>query len=204
MNKHLKVLLLAFFLLAALVFFFANPLKNGSDLEPKSLFTFKTADVAGFQINNFVTGLDFKKDGETWLVKRSKNKLVEELELKVKEPHAITKIDKDYTRANALIIAKFLPHLTALTVSEPIAKLTDKPGLFEINEHSLHVIFRDKNGRELGTIFIGKQGPDLFSSFVKTGNSDDVYLVEENLRTLTLKDYKDWIESSTHIDHSQE
>lgn len=196
MNKHLKVLLVAFLLLTALVFFFANPLQNESSLEPKPLFNFKTTDIAGFQINNFVSGLDFKKDGETWLVKRIKNKLAQALEAKADDGKSVTEEDKDYARANALVIAKFLPHLTALTVGEPIAKLADQPGLFEINEHSLHVIFRDKDGHELDTIFIGKQGPDLFSSFVKKGNSDDVYLVEENLRTLTLKEYEDWVEKN--------
>lgn len=197
MNKHLKALLLAFLTLAVLVFFFANPLKNGNEMTPpKPLFTFKTKDVAGFQINNFVSGLDFKKDGETWLVKRVKNKLAKELEAKAGDGKSVTEEDKDYARANALVLAKFLPHLTSLTVSEPIAKLSDKPGLFEINEHSLHVIFRNKNGRELGRLYIGKQGPDLFSSFVKRGDSDDVYLVEENLKTLTLKEYEDWVEGS--------
>jgi hypothetical protein len=195
MTKHLKALLLAFLVLAALVFFFANPLRNGEDVvSSRSLFNFKTEDVAGFQINNFVSGLDFKKDGETWLVKRIKNKLAQELEAKAGDGKAVTEEDKEYVRAKALTIAKFLPHLTTLTVDEPIAKLTDKPGLFEINEHSLHVIFFDKNKKELGKLYIGKQGPDLFSSFVKNGHSDDVYLVEENLRTLTLKEYEDWAE----------
>jgi hypothetical protein len=193
MNRHLKTLLLAFLVLAALVFFFANPLKNEPESEPKSLFSFKTEDVAGFQINNFVSGLDFKKDDETWFVRRIRNKLAQELEAKAGDGKSVTEEDKDYTLAKALVLAKFLPHLTSITVGEPIAKLTDKPGLFEINEHSLHVIFRDKDQKELGTLYIGKQGPDLFSSFVKSGHSDDVYLVEENLRTLTLKEYEDWV-----------
>lgn len=198
MNTHLKVLLAAFFVLAALVFFFANPLRNGNEMPPaKPLFTFKTEDVAGFQINNFVSGFDFKKDGETWFVKRVKNQLAKELEAKAGDGKSVTEEDKDYTRANALVLAKFLPHLTSLTVSESIAKLSDKPGLFEINEHSLHVIFRDKDARELGKLYIGKQGPDLFSSFVKRGDSDDVYLVEENLRTLTLKEFEEWVEEKS-------
>lgn len=189
----MKILLLIFLVLVASVWIFVRPFSDNADRaeEAQPLFAFAQQDVAAFQINHFISGLFFKKDGQGWLVKRVKNELAKSVE--AKEGKAGIKEDTVFSKADPVAVAKALTVLFLLKIGEPVAAKPEKLPLFQINRHALHLIFFNAEGKELGRLHIGKEGPDLFSSFIKKPASDAVYLADQNLRGLFLRNFEDWL-----------
>lgn len=191
MNKKLVVpLSLVFVLLLALALWVTKK-EQGAEAQKKNLFSFTLEDVNSFQVNQFATGILFKRAGGEWQVMRVENDLAKELKEKMSD--GLPEADKDFTRANSAEIAKVLAYLLQIQVTEPVAEHTKDFATFQINPHSLHVIFFDKDGKELGRLHVGKQGPDMFTSFVKKHDSDGVYLVEQNFQLLLMRPYEQWL-----------
>lgn len=198
MNKQIKIMSVVFILLGIIVFVLSgnSVKKEESGTVKKRFFEFTQAQIQSFQINDFTQGLLFKKkeDGE-WLVKRVPTELTRQLE---EQADAKTEeFDKEFKPADAVKVAQALTHLMELKNLEPVATKAVEPGVYQINPHTLHMIFFDGSEKELGRIFVGKQGPDPFTSFIKKGDSDFVYLADQDFRHLLGKKYKDWLKGGT-------
>lgn len=193
-GRRTLVLFLILAGLAGVIFLLSRP--DEAPAPARQLLNFSEAEVTSFQINHFTLGMLFKQDGDTWLVKRAKNELVENIQ--EKDGASPIQEDTDFVTANAVEVAKALIHLMAITVTEPIAtgaKLSD----FRINPFSLHVVFFGQQDKELARLRIGRQGPDLFSTFVTLGDSTDVYLVEENLFNLMMREFEEWLPEDARV-----
>lgn len=193
MQKNLVILALVFGILLA-AFLVYN--RNLDDLGVKSksgflLAPLKQDDVRAFQINNFTEGYHFKKMDIGWSVKRVETPLVQKI--RAEDSKALVPPTMPEQPADAMAVSRFLTHLFLLEVTEPIATGIEAVAKFQINEHSSHVIFFDEKGKELTKLFVGKQGPDFMSSFVRRGDENAIYLVEKNLHTLMLLPFEDWL-----------
>ncbi len=194
MKKKLKILLVIFLILGVAVLLDLNMSRTDSVDTSRPLVKATLHDIDSFAVNNFTMGLLFKKSGEAWQVKLEPNALTLDLQKKAGAP--IEGTQSEFVEANPVAIAKALTELTEQKIDKPIAALHQKPAAFEINEFSLHVILYDKEGQELDRVWIGKHGPDLFTNFVKKKDSDDVYLVRQNLRDLFLVPLEGWLSNS--------
>jgi hypothetical protein len=69
----------------------------------------------------------------------------------------------------------------------------DKHELFEVTEAAaVEVILMDKSDNETARLFIGKAGPDFFSTYIRKAGSNEVYLSEEFLKGVFDRQAKDW------------
>lgn len=193
MQKNLVILALIFGILLA-AFLVYNRNLNELGVKSKSGFlltALKQDDVTSFQINNFTEGYHFKKGDTGWSVKRVETPLVQKI--RTENIDALVPPTTQEQQADTMAVSRLLTHLFLLEVTEPIATGSGAVAKFQINEHSPHVVFFDKRGKALTRLFVGKQGPDFMSSFVRRGDEDAIYLVEKNLHTLMLLPFEDWL-----------
>jgi len=143
MSDQLRILAILFvFLLFGAIIIYGNL----GDEQPQTnikFFNFDQDQIDSFQINNFTSGLLFKKQKDNWLVKRVENELTEDLEQKSGEH--VAQIDNDFQPANSHEVSKALSYLFELKNLKPISTESTEPGIYEINKYSLHLIFYDKN-----------------------------------------------------------
>lgn len=191
MNKKLLIQLALVFALFLALALWVTKKEQGAEVYKKNLFAFSLEDVDSFQINHFATGVLFKRAEGEWQVMRVTNELAKELKEKMSD--GLPNVDTDFVRANSAEVAKVLAYLLQTQVTEPVAARTKDFATFQINPHSLHVIFYDKSGTDLARLHVGKQGPDMFTSFVKKGDSDGIYLVEQNFQLLLMRPYEQWL-----------
>jgi hypothetical protein len=191
MNKKLIMQLSLVFAVLLVLALSVKKMREGAEIDKKNLFPFALENVDSFQVNHFATGILFKRKEGEWQVKRVENDLTKELKEKMSD--GLPEVDKDFVRANSAKVAKVLAYLLQIQVTEPVAVNTDDFATFQINPHSLHVIFYDKEGKMLDRLNVGKQGPDMFTSFVKKGNLDGIYLVEQNFQLLLQRPFEQWL-----------
>lgn len=191
MNKKLLIQLSLVFAVLLALALWTTKSRQGAESQKKNLFLFTLENVDSFQINHFATGFLFKRAEGEWQIKRIENNLAKELKEKMSD--GLPDVDKDFMRANSGEVAKVLAYLLQIQVTEPIAMHTKDFTTFQINPHSLHVIFYDKQSKELDRLHVGKQGPDMFTSFVKKGSSDSIYLVEQNFQLLLMRPHEQWL-----------
>ena len=193
MNRQLKYLFGLFFVLAAIAGIVHLSSKD-EGLKTKRVYAFEQKQVESFKINHFTQSYLFKKLDGLWQIKRAENQLTKKITDDKKAKGKVSKKDKPkFEEANSLEVTKALTYLINLEVREPIATATKKENIFEINPYALHVIFYDGEQNELGRLYIGKQGPDLMSSYVSEKSLGAVYLVEENFKLMLLREYEEWI-----------
>lgn len=188
-----QISILAGVLMALLIILIIVRVKDydANKIQKRDLFSFHQDDVTSFQVDHFTTGILFKKFGDEWKIKRVETELSEELKKETNNGPGET--DEDFVSANSVEVAKVLTYLCHIKVGEPIAKQNSETNLYQINKHSLHVIFLDRNDQELDRLYIGKQGPEMFTSFIKKSDSDFVYLTEQNYRLMLMREYNEWL-----------
>lgn len=205
MKRQIAVLLSVLSVLIAVIF----SLRHAGDGNPtgakRALFDLPEDGIAAVEINHFTQGFYFKKDGGDWTVKRVKTELANSIEKKnggtpddaagkaVSKPQNAAETAETPEKADPVKLSSLLTNLETLEIGEPVATEKESVGQFQINPHSLHVILYGGDGKELGRLYVGKMGPDFMSSFVKKGDSDAVYLVDENLGGLMNYSYEDWL-----------
>jgi len=73
------------------------------------------------------------------------------------------------------------------------SKKAEKQGLFEVTrEKGVEVKVSDANQKLLAHFYIGKTGPDFFSSYLRKEGSDEVILANGSLRGIFDKSTKNW------------
>jgi hypothetical protein len=194
MKRQMIVFVSVLAILIAVIFLirFSNERDRGK--APRALFDLPEDGIAAMEIVNFTQGFYFKKDVGDWTVKKVKTELSASITESTKTLGAVDAVPEGTPeKADPVKISELLTHLKTLKAGEPVATEKESVGKFQINPHSLHVILYATDGKESGRLYVGKMGPDFMSSFVKKGDSDAVYLVDENLGGFMSYPYEEWL-----------
>jgi hypothetical protein len=189
MQKQIIIL----FLLALVLSFGLFLVLKGSGTQTRqrdAFMSFNQERVYSFEVNHFTLGYLFRKIDGVWHVKRIKNDLVQRLEKE--KSVSLLKEDDTFSLANLERVSRAITYLFALPDLSPISKGGGDPAMFEINDHSLHVIFYGIDNLEIERISIGKTGPDMMSSFIKRSGSKEIFLAQQDFRQLFLKSFEEW------------
>ena len=80
-----------------------------------------------------------------------------------------------------------------------------KHQLFEVSEgKAIEVIAYGPDDQELAVLFIGKAGPDFFSTYIRKKDSDDVYLYEQFLKGSFDRQAENWRDRTMFDFNSEE
>lgn len=194
MERKLTILAFVFGVLLVCFLIYNRSLNvHERGLSHKFLLPFKQDQIAAFEINNFTESFYFKKTDGSWELKRGPSLLAKSIAEKEENRDVLIPTEGSFQKADPVAVTKLLTPLLLLEVSEAIATSRDAAKTFQINPHSLHVIFFDGSGKQLARLNVGKQGPDLMSSFVQKDAENAVYLVEKNLPGLILQPFEAWL-----------
>jgi len=96
-------------------------------------------------------------------------------------------------QADAAALDKLLEIVGGLKVETLVSKNPKNFDQYEVTaEKGLDVRLADSDNRSLARLYVGKSGPDIFSTYVRVQDSDRVVLVGSILKTVFEKELKDW------------
>lgn len=104
----------------------------------------------------------------------------------------VTKDEKSYP-ADITPINKLMDTVATITIETIASKNPAKQELFEVDQQKgIEVKIEDASQNTLAHFYVGKSGPDLFSTYIRKQASSLVILTNGILKTVFDKDLKDW------------
>ena len=188
MTGKIKILLLVLLILSGLVLLVDNPFSRRFEPEGTLLFpSLKKDAVTAIEIENLMEGIRLTKDEKgDWKVEKKQTELARKIEEqesrtpdKKKEGRGETSKETGPVPADPAKADQVIALLAGLKKGTPVSTNPEKQGQFQVTEVALNVTLFDKGGSKLARIFVGKQGPNFFSTFIRADGSSEVYLSEE-------------------------
>jgi len=172
--RRLSLFAIIFIVMAGLYWFLEGPKIKDADQGPNHLLSnFSPADV--HRIN--ITSSDSdpivlqKTDGE-WQVETGQG--------------------ASYA-ADSSAIQELIESLTELKTNSMVSRKPDRHALYEVSpETGLQVETLDHKQRTLAEVLIGKSGPNIFSTYVRAADKNEVYLVDGILQNKISKTLNEW------------
>jgi len=95
--------------------------------------------------------------------------------------------------ADSSAVQKLLSNLAALKTGTVVSRNSKRHALYEVSpETGLLIEVADNAKRPLASLLIGKNGPNIFSTYVRAADSDAVYLVDGILKDKVSKTLNEW------------
>ena len=175
-TKQLLVLIGVLVVLGLLVLIFENPFGKTEEQkkveEAKQLFpSFNKADVTKIEI------IAAFGTTTTTLVKQNNQWLVESM--------------NNYP-ADQKGVEELLDKVTDMKTIQRASSNPEKQAVFQVDSSGVEAKLTDGSGRVLVHLFAGKTTPEIFNSYVRAADSNDVYIVEGYLKATFDKGYRSW------------
>ena len=174
--KQLLVLIGVLVVLCLLVLIFENPFGKSEERkkveEAGLLFPFfNKGDVAKIEIIA-AFGLT-----TTVLVKQNSQWLVESM---------------DNYPADQTAVEELLDKVAEMKTIQRASSNPEKQSVFEVDSSGVEAKLTDAGGNLLAHLFAGKTTPEIFNSYVRAADSNDVYIVKGYLKSTFDKGYRSW------------
>jgi len=173
--RRLGLFALIFIVLAALYWLLERPAQRRTTQEPARLLSgFAPAEVERLALTCPDKGaVVLQRAGTGWQVS--------------------TPEDTNAYAADSSAVQALLDALAALTTGSMASRNSDRHALYNVNpETGLRIEGRDRSGRTSAAVVIGKNGPNIFSTYVRAADSDTVYLVDGILQAPASKTLNEW------------
>ena len=175
-TKQLLVLIAVLVGLGLLVLIFENPFGKTEEQkkvkEAKQLFpAFNKADVTKIEI------IAAFGTTTTTLVKQNNQWLVESM---------------DNYPADQKGVEELLDKVADMKTIQRASSNPEKQAVFQVDSSGVEAKLTDGSGNVLAHLFAGKTTPEIFNSYVRAADSNDVYIVEGYLKATFDKGYRSW------------
>ena len=177
-------------IIAAIVLLWQRPDKLPQADTQQNLFfpDYDAKQVVHIEIEQLLYGAQLKKVGEDWqvasLVSRAKQDL---LKNELRPMPKITWSPADRSRINAA-----LGVFGDLERGVVVSRNPEKQALYQVGAQGLQVRLFDAQQQLLGNIIIGKNGPDVVSSYARRADELEVYLLSQSLLGVFSIEADDW------------
>lgn len=158
--------------------------------------------IARLEIEQLTEGVALVRTGDTWVARTFTPALKTKVEQAAAQAQgtaepamATPAVPVDGTEnlpVDPTLLNEALAMLTQLTVGSPVSRNPDSQAKLQVGPLGLQVRAHDAEGKELAKVWIGKTGPDYFSSYIRVGEANEVYLVEAQLRGQFPVQVKSW------------
>ena len=174
--KQLLVLVGVLVVLGLLVLILENPFGKSEDQrrveEAQLLFPFfNKADVAKIEI------IAAFGTTTTTLVKQNDQWLVESM---------------DNYPADQKAVADLLDQVAEMKTIQRASSNAEKQAVFQVDSSGVEAKLTDASGNPLAHLFAGKTTPEIFNSYVRAADSNDVYIIKGYLKATFDKGYRSW------------
>jgi len=171
--KRAAIFAITFFILFILYYLFENPFGSRKKEEPLNLIPgFDKAKAASILIKSPEKGeLNLKKEDKTWKVLSDNKTYVADT----------SPVDK---------LLDTVEKMKAETIASKNPKNFDS---FEVTDgKGIEVKIDDASRKNLAHLYVGKSGPDIFSTYIRAKDSNRVILISGILKNVFEKELKDW------------
>lgn len=171
MKKKIVILTCIVVALGLIIALFEKPDRFESQKHTPLFPNLKSEEIGSIDIEYFVNKTRLEKgDKNQWWV----------MEKEIRE-------EADSEKANNLIDI-----LLGLEVGLLVSTNPDKQNELQVGNAGLKVTLFDTKGEKKGLLMIGKQGPNLFSTFVRKEGENEIYLVDEYLSGIVNVPFDAW------------
>ncbi len=151
--------------------------------EPENKFSLfpdlKSTEIGAIEIDYFVKGTRLEKGNQNqWWVTEKETELGGKIAEKTKNED---KKSPQREEADTEKVTHMIEVLTGLQVGLPVSTNPDKQNELQVGNSGLKVTLFDAQGEKKEILRVGKQGPTLFSTFVRKEGKNEIYLVDEYL-----------------------
>ena len=175
-TKQLLVLIGVLIILGLLVLIFENPFGKSEEQkkveEAGLLFPFfNKADVAKIEIIAAfgLTTTILVKQSDQWVVETMDNYL-----------------------ADQTAVEELLDKVAEMKTIQRASSNPEKQSVFQVDSSGVEAKLTDAGGNLVAHLFAGKTTPEIFNSYVRAADSNDVYIVKGYLKATFDKGYRSW------------
>ena len=92
-------------------------------------------------------------------------------------------VDKEEYPADPQLVEEAIEKVKSLKKLNLVSRKKDKHAIFEVKEgKGMEVMLFGPDDKEIAHLFIGKSGPDLFSTYIRKAGSDETFLYDGYLK----------------------
>ncbi len=171
MPKKIIPLLVAVTLLGLVIAHFEKPFQDRFTMVETPFYpNLKIDDIAAIDIDYFTHKTHLEKENQEWQVIEEGQKFLADVERVDRILHFFTEVKK----------------------GEPMTTDENKFPALQLDTTGISVTLFNAKGDKLSRMIIGKQGPDVFSTFVRDENDKKAYLVETYLTNMLNVPIEEW------------
>lgn len=191
-NKNPVIYLCIVTIVATIVWMIEKPSKpRHGTTETLSLFAeLDPAKVTSVQIEHLINGIQLKRHLYNWTVSEFETDMANDLsqkEGKIFTPSSDQKIIADKIKVQLL-----LDTLKNTKVETIISSNPEKQAQLQVNKLGLQIRAHDSSGNVLAHLYVGKNGPDYMTTYVRKEGDNNVYLVKQYLGPLFAPQLDAW------------
>ena len=187
--KKPYIILIIVIAITLVALFIERPDKNIGDFAPFTIFQEITSDdISKVEVKHLISGSVIEKSGDEWKVLGVETEMGRQLS--DKEGKEVT--EKPKYKADAERAKNVIEKLGKLKATSLISTNPEKQNTYQVGQLSKHVKLYNSAGKVVADIHIGKNGPDMFSTYVRREGENEVYLVSEHIGAVIPADVMSW------------
>jgi hypothetical protein len=171
--RRLSLFAIIFIVMAALYWFLEGPQTKDAGREPGNLLSgLDSAHVERINISSARSGsIVLKRADKGWQVAAD---------------------HKTFYCADSAAVEALIKSLATIKTGTIVSQNSSRHALYEVSPATGLQVEALGRGGTLANVLIGKSGPNIFSTYVRDADKDDVYLVDGILQNATSKSLNEW------------
>lgn len=189
--KKSYIILIVVILVAVLVWFLEYPKKGERGGFSPFLFypDLAKTEIGKIEIKHLIQGVMLEKDGDGWSVSGLQTEMGKQIE---QQPSASADIASEKFKADTEKVNRLFELVKEAKAVSLASTNPEKQALFQVNNLAKILTLYGVDGKRLGELYIGKNGPDLFSAYVRQDGENEVYLTGGQLGAAASADIINW------------
>ncbi|HIE27013.1 TPA: DUF4340 domain-containing protein [Candidatus Poribacteria bacterium] len=167
--KQIVILLGVFVVLFIIWLIFGRESLDQSEPAVSLFPDFKSDSVAKVELTKDDKTTVLNRDNGKWLVETSEN-----------------------YPADKKFVEDVLSKVSEFKTDNLISDKPEKQSIFEVDSSGIEAKFSDSSGNLIAHFFVGKMGTDYRSGYVRKADSNEVYIMDGNLRSMFGKESGEW------------
>lgn len=153
----------------------------GSALDTRLFPGFVPQQVERIELEHLLDAVALRRDADRWTVQAIDSKLGQQIRANEKDPSVVPVPDATSLPADAERVGEMLTQVEQLAVGAVVSRNPVQHLKLQVGDLGVQARFYDTGNHLLAHLLVGKQGPDLLSSFVRRADAKEVYLVGQML-----------------------
>lgn len=150
--------------------------------------------VSSIEVKHLLSGTKLSKTNDGWMVTEVETEIQKQLNKKDGEEETAEGPPPAFQefRADTEKVAMTIKELAALTARAMVSVNPERQGTYQVGKLAKEVVLYNASGDKIADIFIGKNGSEMFTTYLRRGGEDQVYLVGGNIGAVIPADVMSW------------